>query len=222
MKLIPILFSTPMVQAILTGRKTMTRRIMKPQIEECKHHLYAEAEWKSKPTQWSITDEFAYCANCGNGTSPKFDYKGIKCPYGKVGDVLWVRESYANAGSHFVYKDAGWKYWLDEEDREMKYDPIKWKPSIHMPYSACRIWLKITEIKIERLHDITEEDAIAEGISLNPSLSEIVGGFTTDNIMHFYKATDCFKSLWDLINGEESWNLNPWVWVIEFEKIDKP
>src|SRR5690349_12457549 len=93
----PILFSTPMVKAILEGRKTQTRRVMKPQLKDCDHSQYIEAAWKDQPLTFSETAVKygrGYCKYCGNGTGYENDFEGIKCPYGKVGDILWVRETF--------------------------------------------------------------------------------------------------------------------------------
>lgn len=170
MKQKPILFSTPMVQAILEGRKTQTRRI-------CKQDLpYAST-----------------------------------CPYGQVGDVLWVRETFAHCGNNtFLYKVNGCE----------PIPPNKWKPSIHMPKKACRIYLKIKSTRVERLQDISTSDARSEGIKIDPisrtRYMNYVDGSTT------YNERTSFYSLWEKINGKESLDSNPWVWVVEFERIEKP
>lgn len=161
MKFIPILFSTPMVQAILDERKTQTRRIVKEQILGI-----------ARPGEH-------------------------KCPYGQPGDVLWVRETFQTWRLGYIHK-ATWSTELPEN--------IKWKPGIHMPKEACRLFLEVVSIRIERLKDISEQDAISEGIihkSMNHPCVE-------------------FQHLWESINGEDSWESNPWVWVIEFKRIDRP
>lgn len=170
MKEKPILFSTPMVQAILEGRKTMTRRIV-----------------KGTPLVWL------------NDFSPEFvaDKDNALCPYGQVGDVLWVRETWENYQGGYNYK-AG-KYGLLGQ---------KWKPSIFMPREACRLFLKITDIKAERLQDISRGDCMGEGCPF-PNIAK-----TTD-------PQKWFSELWQSINGEQSWKDNPWVWVISFEKTEK-
>ncbi len=208
MKFIPILFSTPMVQAILEGRKIQTRRVIK---QKDQPHLKYDNScidysngfgWVVKhqieedPDRYEITQNF-------------------KCPYGQVGDILWVRESFTKLASAIIYKaDQSYELYLE----------AKWKPSIHMLKSACRIFLKIKSIRVERLQDISEEDAKAEGVKyvIDPyigycGLDYIHGGY---NLMTTpYKG---FRSLWKKINGEQSWDDNPWVWVIEFERIEKP
>lgn len=204
MKESPILFSTPMVQAILADRKTQTRRIMKRQPD----------------------------ARGVRTTNVMFeDWHGveIKFPYGRVGDVLWVRETWCkipqgpDSFGAYLYKSMG-----DEP-----YG--KWKPSIHMPKSASRIWLKITDIRVERLQDIGEEDAKAEGVEYcengfyGPHKSPGYRNYFKTDIQGKHKdigpcttAVASFKTLWEVINGSESWEANPWVWVISFERIEKP
>ncbi len=184
MKELPILMSTPMVQAILQGRKTQTRRIVK------------------------------------NGTPlGNFDETLKKCPYGKIGDVLWVRETYLEANC-FEYSLKGFVYKANEAEAEhAKEYNIRWKPSIFMPKIASRIKLLVKNIRIEMVQNISEGDAIAEGI-----LSE------KDNLNTWYydyelkrycNLNPCvsYRTLWESINGVDSWSENPFVWVVEFEKI---
>lgn len=220
----PILFSTPMVRAILDGNKTQTRRVMKLQIEPCQHHLYQEAEWKDKPTEWSeaaLKNGFAFCGYCENGVTPKDDYAGIKCPYGKVGDILWVREKWMH-GPNYPNGMDKYYYFASVSDQFKEEWPKSWKPSIHMPKDACRLFLKIISIRVQRVNDITKEDAQEEGV-------EMIGVFGkghkaykdyTDDTGYVTTATHSFQLLWIKINGGESWHKNPWVWVVEFEKTD--
>ena len=193
----PILFSTPMVQAIMEGRKTQTRRIVKDSMLQENNGKYDE--------------EFLFLTV-------------KKCPYGEVGDVLWVRETWFStksntkelleAGdlSHIRYK------------AENNYDPNKdcvgrkWKPSIHMPKAACRIFLEITNIRIERLNNISEDDAIAEGVNRTDAMNE---WYYMENVYNTDSPLIAFESLWESINGRESWDSNPYVWVIEFKQIVK-
>lgn len=184
----PILFSTEMVQAILAGRKTQTRRTkgLKVVNDNPDSHLF---------NSFSIDND--------NATFKRLEgmWQGVDVPY-KTGDILWVRETFAfNPDFQFapIYK---------ADSNITKF--IKWKPSIHMPKEACRLFLKVTNVRVERLQDITEMDAIFEGC------------------MQYEKDTDWmtalygFELLWKKINGESSWKSNPWVWVIEFERIEKP
>jgi hypothetical protein len=208
MKQKPILFNTEMVQAILAGRKTQTRRVIKGK-----------------------TDHFVEIVSGNDGTAiPYVRGAGgqfwaepyINCPYGKVGDVLWVRETWARAigseqvttsekataveispGRFIVFKADS----IEETHPEHpEWGKKRWNPSIHMPRDAARIWLRIKDIRVERLQDISNENIRAEGAA--------EFGCTTHRLN--------WKMLWERINGSDSWNANPWVWVIEFERIEKP
>lgn len=222
-----------MVQAVLNGTKTQTRRVVKPQPRDCSdiHKLYEEADWKNEPMKFErVTHGLWCCSLCGNGI-------GIKCPYGKVGDELWVRETFSPAKSLTSSSDEtqytlGYIYKADEgvEVPFFNYNQ-KWKPSIFMPREASRIQLRITDIRVERLQDISEEDAVSEGIESFYGSRPL----SINDCWKFYGknakggtdiASKSFQSLWDSINGEPrkdgkdiSWNANPWVWVVEFEKI---
>ncbi len=169
MKQHPILFSELMVQAILDGRKTMTRRVMKVQPE----------------------------AFCGGVMRPLL----TTCPYGWIGDHLWVRETWAYDEPQVIYRCG---YNGD------KPPSGKWKPSIFMPRCASRITLEITGVRVERLQDITEEDAVKEGFETTASSFNCSGLFAREH----------FMNLWDFINGKKyPWSANPWVWVIEYKRI---
>ena len=198
----PILFRTPMVQAILNWRKNQTRRTKGLEIIN------------ANPNNFEFIRVWdGYAKFCHNGNH--LDELYIKCLYGKVGDVLWVRETWIESNhplKKFLYKASV------ERESGLK---IKYKPSIHMPKEACRIFLKITNIRVERLKDITEEDAIAEGICYHHNgyyknyllkKGEKDYSFGCDPV-------HSFETLWQSINGQQSWEVNPWVWVIEFERI---
>lgn len=132
--------------------------------------------------------------------------QGFACPYGKVGDVLWVRETWAKWENGYIYK-------VDQE----KYKKVKWKPSIHMPRAACRIELKITDIRAERLQDINEADAVREGVKREQSFPFNQWLNYESGIYQLPTAVESFKSLWGEINGKDSWEANPFVWAISFE-----
>jgi hypothetical protein len=132
---------------------------------------------------------------------PQESFMGMPCPYGEIGDRLWAREAWDYSDSleePYLYRQKEMEEWLPEV-----FNRMKWKPSIHMPKEACRIKLEITNIRVERLQDISEDDAIAEGVK--PS----------------FNARHSFACLWQGINGIESWDANSWVWVIEFKKVDQ-
>jgi hypothetical protein len=150
---------------------------------------------------------------------PEYDFywwrgridKNFKCPYGKIGDVLWVRETWFKMDGQFIYK------------ADVKYPKsLKWKPSIFMPREACRLRLEITDIRVERLHDISEEEAIKEGIQYIGNYPEhgvdIYKHYWAHNIVGVQNPIESFKSLWQSIN--DNWDKNPFVWVIEFKKIN--
>lgn len=207
----PILFSGPMVRAILEGRKTQTRRIIK-------HQDLIEFD--------ELNGEFifAHARHCPNYC----DYAcgGLACPYGRVGERLWVRETWAivpavsdDGSKHKAKGDGTGATW--RADWNGNPSGFQWKPSIHMPRWASRITLEITGIRVERLNDISESDATAEGIH-NFRCDLGLFGYDpkgTPGPMVGGSATEAFALLLELINGPESWALNPWVWVIEFKRI---
>lgn len=233
----PILFSTPMVQAIIAGSKTVTRRIMKTQIPPCDHQQYVEAPWKDDPTKWYTSDGINWCcALCGNGTQYSNQFQGIKSPV-QPGDILWVRETWRKyfQTDEFGYTDFSKEliefksdnppmiYQIDcDGSQEFNKDGtekfIPWKPSIFMPKSAARIWLEIVSVRPERLQDITEEDAVREGIEDSPFMPTRWKMYSGSYDMTEYPVTS-FASLWESINGPESWDANPWVWRIEFKVL---
>ncbi len=185
----PILFSGPMVRAILAGRKTQTRRIIKPQPSQKENGW-----WKWDGTRPKATRATGSIAS---NTSPEI-WLPFSCPYRYPGDRLWVRETWAKQLSgKYIYR-------ADHQDWELAdYTATgAWRPSIYMPRAACRILLQITHIRVERLHDISADDARAEGCTDPGPIA--IGEYQT---------------LWEKINGPESWALNPWVWVITFKPV---
>lgn len=202
MKERPILFSAPMVRAILEGRKTQTRRIVKPRVipvvEEC---FRVNGKWCNRT----------------------FDYDLVNlCPYGQPGDRLWVRETWASRGVNPVAMPSGKfgaavvEYRADTARATWDRDPIQrdpdghWRPSIFMPRWASRIRLEVTGVRVERLNDISEADAIAEGI---PAAS--LHDLDCDTIA----PSAHYRDIWESINGPGSWAKNPFVWVVEFKRI---
>ncbi len=184
MKERPILFSGQMVRAILGGRKTQTRRVVKTR----RNTVIQE---QADGTLWPYyEDEYGEWNRC-------------VCPYGEIGDRLWVRETFSNVTECTHYNHLHDKrQWLYKATDETCFP--KWKPSIHMPRKASRITLEIISVRVERLQDISKSDARREGI---PSLVDPL--FSVDG----------FQRLWESINGHESWDANPWVWVIEFKRV---
>lgn len=223
MKERPILFSGEMVRAILDGRKTQTRRIVKDAGEL--------TDWGAQIGDWTfekMAEEFAVLKRLGrDDEGAAMRCALIKCPYGVPGDRLWVREN-------LVICSEGIEY---EADRSLGFDLTSlddnhpavdlWNrkahedgpdvhptkiPSIHMPRWASRINLEITNVRVERLQDISEADAKAEGVADIP-IAELPKALQQAT----WSACQSFQRLWDHINGERaSWESNPWVWVIEF------
>lgn len=198
----PILFSAPMVRAILEGRKTKTRRVVKT-----KPFKFGGVE----PTQnfLFLKDGIAHF-----GFNDLITNK-VKCPYG-VGDRLWVRENFAFVGGGdpgLLLCQADWQETAKLHKCDNADKPPRWKPSIHMPRWASRITLEITDIRVERLQDIRQDGAKAEGAT--PKLPRILG----DDYIFRDDYTGGFIDLWESINGKGSWGANPFVWVIGFERV---
>ncbi len=188
----PIIFSTPMVKAILDGRKTQTRRVVKPQA----HHYNPDL----------LQPQILY--PCKEGEPWGDIDKPVRNSYGLKGSRLWVKETFCHHKKgkvDFIYKSN------NNGDKAKK---IKWKPSIHMPRTAARIFLEITDIKIERLQDISEEDAKAEGVILfHQHTSTLCEQLFSNHIK-------AYAHLWCSIQkSEDAWIDNPWVWVINFKKL---
>lgn len=213
-KEIPILYQTIMVQAILDGRKTKTRRTKG--LEFVNDSVANGGTWK-----YLGVDELGHLMRNNYGAT-----NAIKCPYGEPGDILWVRESFSPFAdkpwttSNISYRTAA----VDAKDKRWK-----WKPSIHMPKACSRIWLEVTDIKIERLQDISEQDAIAEGVESwiderlksKPIRYRVYEPNSDPEALYSSAAYDSFQTLWESINGIESWNLNSWVWVVSFKVLSK-
>jgi hypothetical protein len=142
-----------------------------------------------------------------NGIVNKVD-RSVSSPFGGVGDKLWVRETFTEWNGHIQYRAS------TAHGEELG----KWKSSIHMPKKAARIWLEIVSVRVERLNDISEDDAIMEGVRKYHN-TEFYVRYGTDNDW-CASAYASFSYLWESINGVNSWNANPWVWVIEFKRID--
>lgn len=215
---VQLLFSSEMVRAILEGKKTQTRRVIKPQPEGIPY-----------PTLGFVKTDDGWRRKLLNGGEVISHVPGDgpwKCPYGQPGDILWVRETWADLrGMGF---DEPFAYLANnlnkngEEDSDSKrcrldYG-VKWKPSIHMPREAARIFLKVKNVRVERLQDISEEDAKAEGVERNTRI--ITSSIIQPAVSPYITFRNGFAKLWDKINAKRGfgWDINPWVWVIEFEK----
>jgi hypothetical protein len=198
----PILFSAPMVRAILAGTKTQTRRVFKPE----------RMTWAADGRYQTHSMRSGRMVETGSGPFHPNDWLHY-CPYGAPGDRLWVRETWQHIDGGPIYDAAGGV--MDSHDPETIYRADhpnrygRWRPSIHMPRWASRIDLEVTGVRVERLQDISEVDAIAEGAP--PVLVPPDGG----SMPH----AEGFRDLWESINGDRSWAENPFVWVIEFKRI---
>lgn len=221
----PILFNTEMVRAILDGRKTFTRRLVKPKYrafsDECGFQIVTNAH-TGKFIRVEIIDEWDSCT------------RTLPPPY-LPGDILYVRETWrVNSASYPPRRcNIGYKAGGDATFDDIIALPTvkgEWKPSIHMPKEAARIFLRVKDVRVERLQDITEEDAKAEGIKMVTEWPD--AGYFDYKGKHedgrvWSSARECFR--WGLWNSTikpadlpaYGWDANPWVWVIEFEKISK-
>lgn len=244
-----MIFNGEMVRAILDGRKTQTRRIMKVQPSDGFHpthngyDLDLNAHWYTP----GVVDKNGYLQPAKKDVFGVADEnEGYTCPFGAVGDRIWVRETWGVV-SHELDEDGRIQPWSPDRPataiHEMPFgngyytghaiyaadgeftwgddDGYEdgrscWKPSIHMPRAACRILLEVTGVRVERLNSISQEDAQAEGM-------ELTGWRPTysdpDSGGEVWTPYDNFAQLWESIYGEESWKANPWVWVIEFKVV---
>lgn len=216
----PILFSGPMVRAILERRKTQTRRLVKPQPIGMRFNLRTRTDLESRCVEF-VDDDANY---------------SVRCPYGQPGDELWVREAWcaerdsatSKATGRFLYRadgeevfeDDGDGYAVTNKDGSWK---SPWKSSIHMPRRASRLTLRVTGVRVERLHEISEDDARAEGAMFHDGHGIGHSGWRHDYRGVFATARESFASGWDSINGKRApWSSNPWVWVVEFAQEPAP
>lgn len=215
----PILFNGDMVRVILEGRKTVTRRVIKPQFEislegtecECSHE---KGFWDMGGNEWA-------CRQCGYGVIPMRGGSWIHAPY-CAGDILYVRETWGTYAGNWWEADY-FLYRGDYPNGATSYefdghvcDLTKWHPSIHMPKAAARIWLKVTDVRVERLQKITLDQIEKEGVKTE-----------YPHELNGKEQQYAFSQLWDstidkLYIDRYGWSANPWVWVIEFERCGKP
>lgn len=227
-KVLPILFNTDMVRAILDGRKTATRRLIKPQPKFRLCYTFAGCNHGT----WSYPSDTVYeywgeeyrLPDCITDEDKKMVWKP---PY-NADDILYVRETWYRGLNRILYKanySENEKFYTNGKEIQ-----IKWHPSIHMPKEAARIWLKVKDVRVERIKDMTDKDALNEGAQ----------GVKCDHAgLGPYGCTDCmntgwleppileFIGIWDSTIKKSDlnrygWDANPWVWVIEFERCEKP
>lgn len=184
-----MIFNAEMVRAILDGRKTQTRRPIK-----WKQTRFTEMAERDDGSLWPWAED------CERGGDIWF-----ACPFGEVGDRIWVRETFCAVPDH--EEPAGCSALLYAADGNGPYG--KWTPSIHMPRWASRLTLEITGVRVERLRDLSEDDAKSEGIT--PPSGGVLPGWE-------YRIN--FRDLWMDIYGADNWEANPWVWVIEFKRVE--
>lgn len=225
MSIKPILFNTEMVQAILEGRKTQTRRAIKLKYGNTQLEMRTD-KYGTRLVEAEIMTEDHKIKNPDGTTTIKLRAVEDRLPPYQRGDILWVRETWQYAfpldgndqpieqeGRFFYYADniMPFGFWVDPSTGVHK-DHMPWRPSIHMPREAARIFLRVNDVRVERLHEMSEEDAIAEGFADSPAGTE--------------SPLERFTILWDKTVKRENfrkygYHANPWVWVIEFERYDK-
>ena len=208
-----MIFNAEMVRALLDGRKTQTRRPIK-----WKQTRFTEIGEREDGSKWPWSEDAEHACDFWH-----------PCPFGAVGDRIWVREAFrvhsrATDVATLVYKASERNSWTEQTHRvpvavcNKPATPEKWTPSLHMPRWASRILLEITDVRVERLNAINEHDAQAEGVA------KLRGGFWKHYqpgwTQHQLSARGSFVTLWKSIYGDESWNSNPWVWVIEFKRVE--
>ena len=215
-----IIFSTPMVRAILDGRKSMTRRVVKTRypLEFCG----GRGDSQDDPTQWG----YGPCDPDGSwmmlrvGAYESFDLHEIRCPYGVPGDLLYCRETYFRLPpehrpddhhAHYIYK-ADWTDGTKD---------VKWKSGRFMPKVAARLWLKILDVRVQRVQEISEEDVVAEGIDIGKTPYPPEEYALRDFDVDFETA---YRDLWNSLNAKRgySWEQNPWVFALTFERAKGP
>lgn len=221
MKERPILFSGPMVRAILEGRKTQTRRVVKgpENIEKFYHQNENRISFMRDGIGWCCSEaEFAK-----------------QCPFGVPGDRLWVKETFWMHSDPEAFgpdvgnvidssgrrRIVGYAASMDADSERCANDyGAKKRPSIHMPRWASRITLEVNGVRAERLQDISEKDAKAEGVVFQDYHKDIGRGWvSSDGSVLYDTAKRAFQCLWESINGEQSWAANPWVWVVDFNRV---
>ncbi|HHG7336167.1 TPA: hypothetical protein ACPXSU_000466 [Klebsiella pneumoniae] len=224
-----MIFNGEMVRAILDGRKTQTRRPIK-----WKQTRFTEIGEREDGSKWPWSEDAEHACDFWH-----------PCPFGAVGDRIWVREAFrvhsrATDVATLVYKASERNSWTEQTHRvpvavcNKPATPEKWNPSLHMPRWASRILLEITDVRVERLNATSEEDAQREGVhtevwdqtvvARNYAARDEFFQFWSEDMPHYVEMNQLyrssFRSLWESIYGAENWLANPWVWVIEFKRVE--
>jgi hypothetical protein len=223
MKERPIIFSAPMVRAILAGKKTQTRRVVKPQPPEILAAYAPKVYWPARDRHMTHGDpdgaaylQFERPGDYDGAHVMRGGF-GFRCPYGQPGDRLWVRETFAIVPRTAYRCSRGVQQVLRPDDDhdaaiyragwDRSNGGFRWRPSVHMPGWASRITLEVTGVRVERLQKISEADAIAEGV-------------TAGKYRGLERAVALtYSDLWEQMHGPSSWAANPWVWVVEFKRL---
>lgn len=220
MKERPILFSGPLVRALLSGTKTQTRRPAKG-VDFRGAGGKDGADWND-PSCWGWADE--YGDEWALTAAP--DVRAIRCPYGEPGDRLWVRETWSVHCRFDIIspselqpeaRDGALVWYAADQQPNYTGKGGRWRPSIHMPRWASRLTLEITDVRVQRLHDITPEDAIAEGVIF--ARCDCSKDHGPRCAYDAYDAVQAFAAKWREIYGDASWDASPWVWALTFKVV---
>ena len=226
MKERPIIFSAPMVRAILAGTKVQTRRVVKRQPPEILPAYAPKVYWPARDRHMTHGDpdgaaylQFERPGDYDGAHVMRGGF-GFRCPYGQLGDRLWVREAWKahTTFDHLPPREIPQSHVWYMADEGYKAES-RYRQGMFMPRWVSRITLEVTAIRVERLQDISEADAQAEGVTpkwepgCSGRLMEALGGFS------FRPAASAYAELWEQINGPGSWDANPWVWVVEFKRV---
>lgn len=205
----PILFNTPMVRAILDGRKTVTRRVVKPQPvwieQDTKYRACFSGWWWGNDRIKAVEDKHLFAQMLIHEASPY-----------RPGDILWVRETWMAVKKYGKVPEYYYRADVDQTSGYKPPDALKWHPSIHMPREAARIFLRVTDVRVERLQEMRAEDSLREGVKLH-----------LEGCLNGEAPLKPFADLWDSTiksadRDRYGWAANPWVWVIAFERIERP
>lgn len=229
----PILFSGPMVRAILAGTKTQTRRVSLIDDFETNSHADGMTTWRvnfSKAVKGVLGSYSG--THCSEAEAQRIIASQF-CPYGSVGERLWVRETHAivprtayrcsDGVQQVLRPDDDHDAAIFREGWERSAGGIRWRPSIHMPRWASRIRLEITDVRVQRLQEISEDDCAAEGVlEIDGQLpNEAIYEMARRQRTTFEDLRPSFGALWESINGAGCWDANPWVWAISFQRVEE-